>query len=112
VIDSAQLKAEARKWSRVHGVDYRTGEALAELAGSIADQIVVDSIKRLDIQPGEILVATCPADTDMETLAGLKDRLQAGLPDSIKLLVVTNVEFHILSAQAAEGAATDEPMRA
>lgn len=49
--------------------------------------IELESIRRLDIKPGEILVAGLPDGATAETGARVKAALEAAVPDGVNVLV-------------------------
>lgn len=54
----------------------------------MARTIEVESIERLDVQPGETLVVTLPSDCLFEDVVRVKDEFQDRLPEGVKLLVL------------------------
>lgn len=65
----------------------------------MSQSIPLESIKRLDIKPGDVLVATVPSGTTPERLQLVADQLKSKLPDDIKLLVVTDIDLAVIPAQ-------------
>jgi hypothetical protein len=67
--------------------------------GSTSQPIGVESIRRLDVKPGETLVVTLPEGTRREDWTLVRDALTEYLPDGAKLLVVSgNVDLGVISA--------------
>lgn len=60
--------------------------------------IELESIKRLDIKPGETLVATLPAAMTHADMLRVKDHLVAALPPDVRLFVTsTDVDLSVLA---------------
>jgi hypothetical protein len=76
------------------------GETLAsanEGGGIMSQTIELESIRRLDIKPGEILVATLPRRATQEHASFAHAQLKANLPDGVEVLVVTaDVDLSVL----------------
>lgn len=62
----------------------------------MSQTIEVESIRRLDIKPGETLVATLPISATPNHAAQAYAELKARLPDDVKVLVVSGVELTVL----------------
>lgn len=58
--------------------------------------IELESIRRLDIKPGETLVATIPPSATMQDLATVKAALESTLPNVKVLVVTSNVDLQVL----------------
>lgn len=65
----------------------------------MSQTIELESIRRLDIKPGETLVATLPRDARPEHAEMVSAHLKDMVPDGVKVLVVTeDVDLTVLSA--------------
>lgn len=65
----------------------------------MSQAIPVESIKRLDIKPGDVLVATLPGHIAPEAWKRLAEYLTAQLPESVRLIFVTNdVDLRVVSS--------------
>jgi hypothetical protein len=63
----------------------------------VSQTIELESIRRLDIKPGEYLVVTLPADTWRETVHQIREQMEAHLPEGVKLMLMSaNVELSVL----------------
>lgn len=66
----------------------------------------VEDIRRLDVKPGETLVASVAADTTPDMARSLHEALLDGLPDGVKVLVVAGevdlsvVDLSVVAADA------------
>lgn len=67
-------------------------------------------VRRLDIKPGEILVATLPADTTTATARLIQETVKTLLPDGVKLLLVSaDLDLMVLNPEALTDAVLDAP---
>lgn len=65
----------------------------------MSQTIELESIRRLDIKPGETLVATLPRDAHPRDIERAAEVLKDRLPDGVEVLVVSgNVDLSVLSA--------------
>jgi hypothetical protein len=64
------------------------------------DRLPIESIKRLDVRPGDTLVFTVPAGLNCEEHDLIRQSLKAYLPDSITWIVVTaDVTLSVVSPE-------------
>lgn len=67
----------------------------------MAEQIEVESIRRLDIKPGEVLVVQIPLRTDKE-IASVRDQLLRLLPEGIRVIVTgPDVDMQVIKESEA-----------
>lgn len=65
----------------------------------MSQTIELESIRRLDVKPGETLVATLPEGVTRQEWAQVRDALAEYVPEGAKLLVVSGVvDLSVLSA--------------
>jgi hypothetical protein len=64
--------------------------------------IPLESIKRLDVHPGETLIITVPDDLDQHELHVLRERLKAEIPEGVRVLIVPPSMDVQVVANAAE----------
>jgi hypothetical protein len=58
----------------------------------------IEDIRRLVVNPGEMLVVRVPRGTTAEGAAQVKDRVKAVLPDGVRVLVApVDVDFEVVS---------------
>lgn len=63
----------------------------------MSQTIEVESIRRLDIKPGETLVVTLPAGTPAEDVQRIRDLILDHVPDGVKLMLVSaDVDLSVL----------------
>jgi hypothetical protein len=62
----------------------------------VSQTIEVESIRRVDIKPGEILEVTLPPGTDADTAQRVHALLTAELPDVKILLMSAGVDLQVL----------------
>lgn len=73
------------------------------------NRVVLEDVRRLDIKPGEILVARVPDHVTLDECMQIKDHLTAALPD-VRLLVTTaSVDLMVLNPQELTDALLDAP---
>ncbi|WP_053203799.1 hypothetical protein [Jiangella muralis] len=66
----------------------------------MSQTIEIESIARLDIKPGEILIATLPEGLDDQQVDAFGRALRAALPEQVRCLVVTGgVAFHVAASE-------------
>jgi hypothetical protein len=71
--------------------------------------IEVESIRRLDVKPGETLVFTFPYPHSMKELDELRAKVEANLPAGVKVLFTSpEVELTVVAVAAVSD---EEPMR-
>lgn len=64
------------------------------------EMIPVESIKRLDVRPGDTLVVTVPDDTDPKTFNLIADAFDGRMPDDVKVVVVTaGIEMQVVTPE-------------
>jgi hypothetical protein len=66
----------------------------------VSDHIKIESIRRVDVKPGETLVIRLPEETFLnpDGLARLRQELEANLPDGVKTLIVkAGVELEVVA---------------
>jgi hypothetical protein len=63
----------------------------------MSQTIELESIRRVDIKPGETLVATLPGTATRQEVEEVRDSLHRLLPDGVKVLVVnSNVDLNVI----------------
>jgi hypothetical protein len=68
----------------------------------MSQTIELESIRRVDIKPGETLVATLPAGATRQEVEEVRDSLHRLLPDGVKVLVGnSNVDLNVISCPSA-----------
>jgi len=68
----------------------------------VSELIEVESIRRLAIKPGEILVVRIPLRGDAE-IAAVRDQLQGLLPDGTTVMVTgPDVDMHVVTRTEAD----------
>lgn len=73
------------------------------------NRVAIEDVRRLDIKPGEVLVARVPDNTPLDKCMQLKDQLTAALPD-VRLLVTTaSVDLSVLNPLDLELPTQDHP---
>lgn len=66
----------------------------------MSETIEVESIRRLDVKPGETLVVTLPETARPEDMASIEAAMVDRMPDGVKLLIVSHdVELGVVSAE-------------
>jgi hypothetical protein len=72
-------------------------------------KLELEDVRRLDIKPGQILVATVPDHTTIQQAEQIRDHLRTELPD-IKVMVVShNLELMVLNPQELTDLVLDSP---
>lgn len=62
--------------------------------------IEVESIKRLDVKPGETLVVTLPESAEPRDMQAIRIAMEGHVPDGVRLLIVSHsVELGVISAE-------------
>jgi len=65
----------------------------------VADIPAIETIERLVVHPGEMLVLTVPPNTSMEAARQLIDLLKQALPDGLRCLVKTaDISMQVVAA--------------
>lgn len=66
--------------------------------GIMSQAIEVESIRRLDIKPGELLVATLPARATRQEMDQVRVGLQQHLPDGVRLVIMSeDIELSVVA---------------
>lgn len=70
----------------------------------MTESIPIESIRRIDVKPGETLLVRMPIDyMDPDEIDNATELLQGALPDGVKILITnTNVEFAVASVVAGD----------
>lgn len=65
----------------------------------MSETIEVESIRRLDVKPGETLVVTVPDDLTEQEIHDTRDALLKNLPDGVAAIVMNrDVELSVVSS--------------
>ena len=69
----------------------------------MSETIEIESIRRLDVKPGETLCIKLPGRESASELARLRALVQENLPDGVKLLLLMpDVDVFVVNAAMAE----------
>lgn len=74
-------------------------------------KLELEDIHRLDIKPGEILVARVPDSAPLDECLQIKDHLTAALPGVRILVTAASVDFTVLNPHDLALATQDHPAR-
>jgi hypothetical protein len=77
----------------------------------VSETIEVESIRRLDVKPGETLVITLPHHLSAQEMDELRVKIEDRLPDGVKALL-TSPDVELTVVAAGPLTSDDEPMRA
>lgn len=67
----------------------------------MSQTIEVESIARLDVRPGEVLVVTVPEDFDAADAEHVTRALRERLPDGVNVLIVkAGITFQVVAQEA------------
>ena len=86
------------------------------LAGKLTERrgetkLELEDIRRLDIKPGQYLVATLPQGVTPRDTERVRAALKDGLPDGVNVLVVVGVDLMVLNPQDLTDALLGVPPR-
>jgi hypothetical protein len=73
----------------------------------MSQTIELESIRRLDIKPGEILVARVPEDCTVAMARQVKAQLVDCLPDNVEVIVTNSIDLDVLSCPPSPACPAD-----